>query len=107
MRVGQMRSGCSGFNALDGCAAGDPEHLPRDGGPGGRWRPHREAAAEGRQRLPQIPREAQQLAEGEHVARLRACVAGMPVLRTVHDMQQVSCCVHCDVAHGHECRSEM
>ena len=47
-----------------GPGAGGAEHVPRDGGPGGRWRAHREADAQGRQRVPQVQGQAQQLAQG-------------------------------------------
>ena len=44
--------------------AGGAEHVPRDGGAGGGRRAHGEADAEGRQRIPQVQGQAQQLAQG-------------------------------------------
>ena len=54
--------------------AGDQQRVPRDRGPGVWRRPHGEADAQGGPQLPQVPREAQQLAQG---AAPRRAVLGM------------------------------
>ena len=48
----------------DALRAGDPQHMPRHDWPGGRGRQDREAHAEGRQCLPQVQGQEEQLAQG-------------------------------------------
>ena len=73
----QRMSWCSRYfltlNPEPDCA-GHPQHLPRDGGAGRGRRAHGEAAAQGRQRLPQVQGQAQQLAQGDPPSLLFPCV---------------------------------
>ena len=64
--------------AEDGCA-GDPQHMPRHDWPGGRWWQDREAHAEGRQCLPQVQGQEEQLAQGmSPLPRLSAAACQIP-----------------------------